>query len=54
MSKKITDPGIDQHEAARAHAAAQEQHTNNVMRNQSRKMAGTESTKGPAMPRLGK
>jgi hypothetical protein len=49
MSNKITDPGIDQHEAARAHAHAQEQAVNNTMTHQSRKMAGTESTKGEAL-----
>jgi hypothetical protein len=55
MSKiKITDPGVDQHEAARAHAQAQEQAVNNLMKNQTRRMGATENTAGTAMPRLGK
>ena len=45
----VLPPGIDQHEAARAHAQAQEQATNNVMKNQTRPMGSSENTKGDAM-----
>ena len=48
--KKITDASVtDQHEAARAHAQAQEQATNNVMKNQTRPMGAAENTRGDAM-----
>ena len=50
----VLPPGVDQHEAARAHAQAQEQATNNVMKHQSRAMGSVENTRGTAMPRLGK
>ena len=48
--KKITDAGTgDQHENARAHAHAQDQAVNGVMKNQTRPMGSTENTKGDAM-----
>jgi hypothetical protein len=49
MANKITDPGVDQHEAARAHAQMQEQATNGLMKHQSRKMGSTASTQGQAL-----
>lgn len=45
----VLPPGIDQHEAARAHAQAQEQATNGVMKSQTRQMGASENTKGDAM-----
>jgi hypothetical protein len=48
--KKITDSSVtDQHEAARAHAQMQEAATNSVMRHQTRRMSGSESTQGEAL-----
>ena len=50
MSKiQITDPGVDQHEAAAPLRQAQEQAANSVMKNQTRPMGSAENTKGDAM-----
>ena len=50
----LAPPGVDQHEAARAHAQMQEQATNNVMKHQTRAMGAAENTKGDAMLMGGK
>ena len=45
----VLPPGIDQHENARAHAHAQDQAVNGVMRHPTRPMGSSENTKGNSM-----